>query len=184
MHKGRRAQSKNKGSLSSAPTGSLSSAVVFMAPVLFALIIGCILLFLINIAVLDQEALGRLLKPVQWPLSIFVYALLMILLVLINILFLITPALAAFMINLKRPTLTDWSRAILSAAVFFLFYIIAISVAIYYHYKALGTELAQYNSIVLYALLFGVILSLSVMLFGRLGASLGIRRRERRQPDS
>ena len=170
--------------VASSQAGLLSLMAVYMTPVLSFLLIGLILLFLINIAVLDQEALGRLLKPVQWPLSIFVYALLMILLVLINILFLITPALAAFMINLKRPTLTGWSRAILSAAVFFLFYIIAISVAIYYHYKALGTELAQYNSIVLYALLFGVILSLSVMLLGRLGSSLGIRRRERRLPDS
>ncbi len=118
------------------------------------------------------------------PLSIFVYALLMILLILINILFLITPALAAFMINLKQPTLKGWSRAILSAAVFFLFYIIAISVAIYYHYKALGTELAQYNSIVLYALLFGVILSLSVLLFGLLGSSRGFKGSERYMPES
>ena len=173
-----------KTKAASSPTGLLNLMAVYMTPVLSFLLIGLILLFLINIAVIDQEALGRLLYPVQWPLSIIVYALLMILLVLINILFLITPALAAFMVNLKRPTLTGWGRAILSAAVFFLFYIIAISVAIYYHYKALGTELAQYNSIVLYALLFGVILSLSVMLFGRLGASLGIKRHKRRLPSN
>lgn len=158
-----------------------------MAPVLFALIIGCILLFLANIT-FDHEALGKLLNSMQWPLGMIVHALLIILTIVLIILFIITPALTAFLVNLKRPVLKSWGKALLSGIMFFMFCVIAVSIATNslkpHDAELTQYELAQYKLLLVYGLLCSSLLSLSVLLFGRLGSSLGIKRREHRLPDS
>jgi hypothetical protein len=164
------------------PTGSLSSVFVYTAPLFFTLLVGATLLFLANI-IFDQDALGRLLNPLQWSLGMIAYALLIVLIVFIIALFLITPALTAFLVNLKRPVLTSWSKAISSGIVLFLFCIFVMSIATYDHSRAHNTELTQYKMLLIYGLLFGAPLSLSVLLFGRLGSSWGIKRCENRLPE-
>jgi len=159
--------SKNRSASSPAPTGLISSAAVYTAPVLFTLLVGTILLFLAYVT-FDQEALGRLLNSVQWPLSLIVHALLIILTIALIILFMITPALTAFLVNLKYLVLTNWGKAIISGVLFFLFCILIISIAIFYHSRVHNTELTQYYLLLIYGLLFSSLLSLSVLLFGAL----------------
>ncbi len=185
MYKGRRVQNKNIESISSVPTDYLSLAAVYMAPVLFAFIIGSILLFKANVT-FDHEALGRLLNylQAQWPLGLIVHALFIILTIALIILFMITPALSAFLVNFKYPVLTSWGKAILSGVVFFLFCILIISIAIFYHSRVHNTELTQYKLLLIYGMLFSSLLSLSVLLFGLLGSSRGFKGSERYMPES
>jgi len=189
MQEGRQDQNKRKVVLSPTPNGLITTAAVYTVTIISSLLVGVITLFIVYV-IIGHKALNKFIKILhtQWiSLSLFIHTLLMILTITFFIIFLIAPALKAFLVNFKWPVLTNWRKALLNGIVFLLFCISIISIASYTFnppYAELSQyELTQHKLLFMYDLLISSLLSLSVILIWHIGFSLGIRRYKKLLPD-